>query len=352
MYITYYDYIDGDKLNYRQYFSKHYPYRNYRFWHFTYSSKRSWLKKSVLFNTFSLIGFFSLLYFLIGILTLCVEERDYWLSFGLLFVAIVVPLYDFICSYYYSFVKPRQIKVALQEFIESNRLELIEEHSLDRYLVRKDGYVFEVAYAYENIFIQNLFNRRDLLIVRLCYATTNPLLINQHGLVTLPFERQFKEYCSTLQLDSYLFLDEHQISAAYPMNSSSSATSTVIESVIDVLTHFGLSAIAPDSFSRFCHYTIGGDHKTLKSTLYALCIIFVYIAVIIVCLYLGNNHQYSTRGFPESDPIDRISEYFLIQNDIDLEKYEPDTLLSMPPYRMILLTNEVRYAYRLTRKKR
>lgn len=317
MNLYHYDYINGDELGYWQYVYRHHPSRHSWFWHFKYSSKSSWIKKYLFFNLS--YGFFILILFLA-----CYLFGKLPLFFVLVPIVMGVPwwFYDCIRSYYYAFVKPADIETALQDFAEVNGLEVTSKPTLDRFMVRKDEYVFELSYAYDDIWIRDMFNRKNVIVLKACYKTTDQTLINQHGLVTLPFERKFNEYCATLAPDNDILLDEHQICAVYPVGTPQAVTGRAASNLIDVLTHFCLIIVSP-TFESASHY-IAARPVSAKNALFHLLLAFVLFSVYIYSIY---NRHAPADDIQKSVPIQTIPNYYLSQNGVKLSRYEPDTLL-------------------------
>lgn len=322
MNIYHYDYINGDELGYWQYAYRHHPSQYRWFWHFKYPSKSSWMKKCLFFNLFSIYGFFILIVFLFS-LFLAYHLFSENPLFVLVPIVMCVPwFYDFIRSYYYAFVKPADIETALQDFAEVNGLEVTSKPSLDRFLVRKDEYVFELSYAYDDIWIRDMFNRKNLIVLKACYKTTDQTLINQHGLVTLPFERKFNEYCATLAPDNDLLLDEHQICSVYPVGTPQAIAGKAASNLIDVLTRFCLIIVSPTSASA-SHY-IAARPVSAKKAFFHLLLAFVLFSGYIYSIY---NRHAPADEVQKRVPIQTIPRYYLSQNGVKLSRYEPDTLL-------------------------
>lgn len=322
MAIFHYDYINGDELGYWQYAYWHHPSQHRWFWHFKYPSKSSWIKKCLFFNLFSFYGFFILIFFLFS-LFLAYHLFSENPLFVLVPIVMCVPwFYDFIRSYYYAFVKPADIETALQNFAEVNGLDVTSKPSLDRFLVRKNEYVFELSYAYDDIWIRDMFNRKNVIVLKACYKTTDQTLINQHGLVTLPFEQKFNEYCATLAPDNDILLDENHICAVYAVSTPQADMGKATSNIIDVLIHFGLTVISPTSESD-SHYITAkpvSSKKVILSLLLTVALLFGWIYSI---YYRSNSADY----VPERVPIQMIPKYYFSQNDVMLSRYEPDTLL-------------------------
>lgn len=322
MNLYHYDYINGDELDYWQYSYRHHPSQHRWFWHFKYPSKSSWIKKCLFFNLFSIYGFFILIVFLFSLFLAYHLFSEHPL-FVLVPIVMCVPwFYDFIRSYYYAFVKPADIETALQDFAEVNGLEVTSKPSLDRFLVRKDEYVFELSYAYDDIWIRDMFNRKNVIVLKACYKTTDQTLINQHGLVTLPFERKFNEYCATLAPDNDIILDEHQICAVYPVGTPQAVTGKAASNLIDVLTRFCLIIVSPTS-ENASHY-IAARPVSAKKALFHLLLAFVLFSG---CIYSIYNRHAPADDVQKRVPIQTILNYYLSQNGVKLSRYEPDTLL-------------------------
>lgn len=322
MSIFHYDYIDGDELSNWQYVRQHLPSSHCWFWHFKYATKRSWLKKCLFFNLFSINGIIISVCFIFSIFLTYSIVAAYPIFILIPILACVPWIFDFTRTYYYSFVKPKDIEATLLDFVKSNRLEVIYKPSLDRYIVRKDGYELELSYAYDDIWIRDLFNRKNLIVIKACYKTTDQSLINQHGLVTLPFEQKFNEYCATLAPGSDILLDEHHICALLPIGTSRSVTGKAVTSIIDVLNHFGLTVISPTSRSASRH--IMARPATAGKVTFYLLLIFV---MIFGRIYLSIERGTAAQEVPESVAIQTIPHYYLSQNGVKLSRYEPDTLL-------------------------